>query len=178
MTGAKLQIKNSGPVSIVAIEQRIFTVRGRRVMLDSDLAVLYGVRTKALNQALRRNLDRFPEDFAFQLTKAELKNLKSQIVTSSSSHGGRRTFPWVFADYGVVMLASVLRSDRAVQASIQIARAFVRLRELLVTHSDLARRIEKLEKRYDESFAVVFSAIKRLMDSGKSRRRKIGFDIQ
>lgn len=162
--------------SITAIEQRIHLVRGKRVMVDSDLAVLYEVKTKALNQAYKRNQDRFPRDFAFQLTDEEFVSLRSQSVTSNSSRGGRRTLPFVFTEHGVAMLASVLNSDRAVQTSVAIVRAFVHLRELLVTHADLARRLDDLEKKYDRSFAEIFQAIRQLMTPPKSPKGKIGFD--
>lgn len=164
-------------ISLTAIEQRIHVVRGKRVMLDSDLGILYEVNTKALNQALQRNLDRFPEDFAFQLTAEEHSALRSQSVTLKKGRGQHRKYPpYVFTEHGVTMLASVLKSERAVQANIAIVRAFVRLREMLVSHADLARKIDELEKRYDKNFAAIFDAIRTLMFPPESERKRIGFD--
>jgi len=141
-------------------------------MLDADLAELYGVETKALNRAFMRNRERFPEDFAFQLTENEFEDLRCQIGTSR--WGGRRYLPYAFTEQGVAMLSSVLRSKRAVQVNIEIMRAFVRLREILATHKDLARKLEALEKRYDSQFRVVFDAIRQLMTPPESKKRKIG----
>ncbi len=165
------------PVLARTIEQRILLVRGSRVMLDRDLAELYGVSTGALNQAVARNLARFPADFAFTLTPNEAANLISQSVISSS-HGGRRKTPRVFTEQGVAMLSSVLRSRRAIDVNVAIMRAFVHVRELLATHGDLARRLEELERKYDGKFAVVFDAIKELMNPAPRRdppRPTIGF---
>jgi hypothetical protein len=133
------------PVPVEVIERRIYLIRGQRVMLDSHLAELYHVETKALNRAVKRNLDRFPKDLMFQLTNAEAKNLRYQIGTSSSGYGGRRYLPYAFTEQGVAMLSSVLNSQRAVQMNILIIRVFVRLRELLATHKDLAQKIEQLQ---------------------------------
>jgi len=141
-------------------------------MLDADLAELYGVETKALLQTVKRNLDRFPEDFAFQLTNQDLSNLRSQIVTSS--WGGRRYLPYAFTEQGVAMLSSVLRSARAVQVNIEIMRTFVRLRQLLTSNVELARKLAALESKYDAQFKMVFDAIRALMkppESGQSRSR-------
>ncbi len=146
-----------------AIEQSIFLVRGHKVMLDFNLAALYGVETKNLNKAVRRNLSRFPPDFMFLLTPEELANLKFQIGTSSSTHGGRRKPVSAFTEQGVAMLSSVLRSSRAVQVNIAIMRTFVQLRRLLESHSELARKLEELESQYDEQFRAVFDAIRELM---------------
>ena len=160
-----------------AIEQRIFLVRGHRVMLDRDLAELYGVATGTLNQAVARNTARFPSDFAFKLTPAETANLISQSVISSS-HGGLRKSPRVFTEQGVAMLSSVLRSRRAVDVNIAIVRAFVHLRELLSTHRDLVGKIEEMERKYDGKFAVVFTAIRELMAPPPEKERprpRIGF---
>lgn len=163
------------------IEERIFLIRGKRVMLDSDLAKLYGVPTKALLQAVRRNILRFPDDFVYVLTREETRALRSQIVTSKKGRGGRRTNPYVFTQEGVAMLSSVLRSKRAVFVNIRIMRAFVKLRELMITHKDLARRIEALEKQYqehDERFKIVFEAIKKLLHQSSEEnknRMPIGF---
>ena len=158
------------------IVQLVFFVRGEKVMFDADLAKLYGVSTKALNQAFRRNKQRFPSDFAFQLSTAEYDNLKSQIVTSSL-HGGRRRPPYAFTEQGVAMLSSVLRSARAVAVNIAIMRTFVQLRRLMDTNRDLARKIEALEKKYDEQFAEVFAAIKELVAPPASPRKQIGFHL-
>src|SRR2546423_11322921 len=158
-----------------AIEKRIFLLRGHRVMLSFDLAALYGVEPKALVQAVKRNIDRFPEDFMFQLTDQEFRDLKSQIVTSSWG-GLRRAKPYAFTAQGVAMLSSVLRSKRAVQVNIAIMRAFVRLRELIAGHQDLARKLAELEKRYDAQFKVVFDAIRNLMKPLQpGTRKRIGF---
>jgi len=157
------------------IERRILLLRGQRVMLSTDLAILYGVPTKVLNQSVRRNSERFPDDFMFQLTADEVANLKSQIVTSSSGHGGTRHPPYAFTEQGVAMLASVLRSPRAVAVNIEIIRAFVRLRQLLATHADLARKLAELEQRYDVQFRVVFDAIRELMAPADEARPEIGF---
>jgi ORF6N domain-containing protein len=148
--------------SVERIERRILVIRGQRVLLDRDLAELYGVTTSALNQAVKRNLDRFPEDFMFRLDREETEALVSQIVIPSRrSFGG--SVPYAFTEQGVAMLSSVLRSERAVQANIAIMRAFVRLRQLLATHADLARKLAALERKYDERFRVVFEAIRQLM---------------
>jgi len=157
------------------LESMIFSIRGQRVMFDADLAKLYGVSTKALVQAVKRNIDRFPADFSFQLNKQDLTNLRSQIVTSSG-HGGRRTAPYVFTEHGVAMLSSVLSSKRAVLANIAIIRAFVRLRRMLAEHVDLAAKLVELERKYDRQFKVVFDAIRELMQPGApDSKRPIGF---
>jgi phage regulator Rha-like protein len=156
------------------IERAIVLFRGQKVMIDADLAALYVVETKQLVRAVKRNIDRFPHDFAFQLTAKEFTNLKCQIGTSSS-WGGRRTPPYAFTEQGVAMLSSALRSKRAVQVNIEIMRAFVRLRELLATHADLAHRLDELEKKYDKQFAVVFDAIRQLMAPPKVEKREFGY---
>jgi len=159
-----------------AIERSIYAIRGERVMLDADLAALYGVETKALNRAVMRNQDRFPLDFAFQLTVEEASNLRYQSGTSSLSHGGRRYLPYAFTEQGVAMLSSVLRSPRAVAVNVEIIRAFVRLRALLATHADLAHKLEALEQKYDGQFRVVFDAIRQLMAPGDlAGRKRIGY---
>jgi hypothetical protein len=165
------------PIAPRTIEQRILLIHGYRVMLDRDLAELYGVTTKVLNQAVTRHLARFPVDFSFRLSRQEAANLKSQSVTSSS-HGGRRKVPRVFTEQGVAMLSSVLHSRRAIDVNIAIMRAFVHLRELLATHRDLARKLEELERKYDGKFAVVFDAIRELMTPAHGEQRprpRIGF---
>jgi len=149
-------------------------------MLDRDLAALYGVETRALNQAVARNAARFPRDFAFRLSAREAAGLTSQIVTARS-HGGRRNAPWAFTEQGVAMLSSVLRSPRAVAVNVAIMRAFVHLREMLSAHAELARRLDELEARTDGRFAQVFGAIRRLMappPDGDEPRRRIGFVAQ
>ena len=165
------------------IEGRIYLLRGQKVMLDHDLADLYRIATKVLVQAVKRNLDRFPEDFMFQLTADEYSRLRSQIVTSnprlqivSLGRGGRRYLPYVFTEQGVAMLSSVLRSRRAVQVNIEIMRAFVRLRRMLATNAGLARKLAALEKKYDAQFSVVFDAIRELMTPPEpKKKRSIGF---
>ena len=171
------------------VARMVFFIRGEKVMLDADLAKLYGVTTKALNQAMRRNRTRFPEDFAFRLSAAEFDNLRSQIVTSSKSRSiiwsqivttsqkYRRSdsLPVAFTEQGVAMLSSVLRSSRAVEVNIAIMRTFVQLRRLMDTNRNLARKIEALEKKYDEQFAVVFDAIKQLIAPPEPPKKQIGF---
>jgi hypothetical protein len=135
------------------IHQRILTIRGHRVMLDSDLAELYGVPTKVFNQAVQRNAERFPEDFMFQLAREEADSLRSQIVTLKTDRGKHRKYlPFVFTEQGVAMLSGVLRSQRAVQVNIAIMRAFVQMRRMLVSHADLARKVDALERTYDAQF--------------------------
>lgn len=157
-------------------ERLIHLIRGQRVMLDSDLARLYGVTTSGLNRALKRNLARFPEDFAFQLSLRETGSLRYQIGISNG-RGGRRYRPYAFTEQGVAMLSSILRSERAVRVNIGIMRAFVQLRELLASNVRLARKLDELEQKYDDRFHVVFQAIRRLMDAElpARRRRSIGF---
>jgi hypothetical protein len=163
-------------IRVERIEQSILLVRGQKVMLDRDLADLYGVSTKALKQAVKRNISRFPEDFMFVLTTEEFRNLRSQSVTSSSSQwGGTRYPPYAFTEQGVAMLSSVLKSKRAIEVNIAIMRTFVRLREMLTSHSGLARKLAALESKYDEQFAVVFEAIRQLMAPPARTRRQIGF---
>ena len=161
-------------VPLERIERAILLIRGQKVMLSTDLAELYGVEPRVLVQAVKRNIERFPRDFLFQLTKAESSNLKSQIVISSWG-GVRRAAPYAFTEQGVAMLSSVLRSKRAVQVNIEIMRAFVRLRRMLASHKDLARKLEELEGKYDAQFKVVFDAIRELMAPPEPIRRRIGF---
>jgi hypothetical protein len=160
------------------IDQSIFLIRKQKVMLSTDLASLYGVEPRALIQAVKRNIERFPDDFMFQLNAEEFEILKSQNVISSSEGwgGARRAAPYAFTEQGVAMLSSVLRSPRAVAVNIEIMRAFVRLRRLLATHADLARKLENLEKKYDSQFKVVFDAIRQLMSPTVIKpKREIGF---
>ncbi len=167
------------PIPVEMIERRIFLIRGHKVMLDSDLAELYAETTTRLNQQVRRNIDRFPEDFAFQLTQGELDALILQIATSKTGRGGRRKLPLAFTEQGVAMLSSVLRSTRAVIVNIAIMRAFVRLREILATHKDLARRMADLEreqKAQGKKITDVFKAIQKLIEPPPDKpRRAIGF---
>ncbi len=163
------------PAEVRFIEQRIYLARGRRVMLDADLAELYGVRTKELNKAVKRNPGRFPHDFAFQLTSAETGSLRFQIGTSKKGRGGRRYSPYAFTEQGVAMLSSVLRSERAVLVNVAIMRAFVRLRQMLAANKELAQRLDELEKKYDAQFRVVFDAVRGLMEPPASSPRRIGF---
>ena len=156
------------------IASMIHVIRDEKVMLDSDLAKLYGVSTKRLNEQVKRNIERFPVDFMFQLTNDELDNLRSQLATSSS-WGGRRYPPYVFTEHGVVMLASVLDTKIAVQSSIQVVRAFIYLRKMLVSHDKLAKNLDTLERKYDSQFKVVFDAIRQLMTPSESPQRRIGF---
>lgn len=166
------------------IENKILLMRGKKVMIDRDLAKLYGVETKVLNQAVKRNIERFPEDFMFQLRKEEFANWKSRFVTSNADKMGLRKRPLAFTEHGILMLSSVLRSPRAVQVNIQIMRTFVKLRELMVTHRNLARKIEELEakfRKHDENFVVVFAAIKKLLEVPREPRKKklpIGFHVR
>src|SRR6476646_2079731 len=153
----------------------VFFIRSEKVMLDSDLARLYGVEARALNQAVARNRKRFPADFMFQLTRGDYESLRSQIVTSKKGRGGRRFRPYAFTEQGVAMLSSVLRSTRAVEVNIAIMRTFVQLRRLMDTNRDLARKIEALEKKYEEQFAVVFEAIKELITPLSPPKKRIGF---
>jgi hypothetical protein len=147
-------------------------------MLDADLAELYGVETRVLLQAVGRNQKRFPKDFMFRLSKEEYELLRSQIVISKKGRGGRRYLPYAFTEQGVAMLSSVLRSEKAVQVNIEIMRTFVRLREMIATHKDLARKLEALERRYDAQFKVVFDAIRELMAPPEPKKRKIGFLVK
>ena len=168
-------VNKSSIIPAERIERAILLLRSQKVMLDAHLAGLYGVPTKVFNQAVKRNLDRFPADFMFQLTDEEFANLRSQFVTSS--WGGRRYRPRAFTEQGVAMLSSVLRSRRAVQVNIEIMRAFVRLRQMLASHAGLARRLDALEKKYDAQFKAVFDAMRELM-SPPAPRRRIGFQLE
>jgi L-lactate utilization protein LutC len=176
-------------IPVERIEQAILLIRGQKVMLDMDLAALYEVPTKALNQAIRRNADRFPVDFMFRLTADEVQAMRSQFVTASREAGDMRSqsataskrnvryLPYAFTEQGVAMLSSVLSSKRAVQVNVEIMRAFVRMRQILAAHADLARKLDALEKRYDAQFKVVFEAIRQLMAPPPEprKKRRIGF---
>ncbi len=185
--------KQTAMIPAERIERSILLIRGHKVMLDRDLASLYGVETKVLNQAVKRNLDRFPDDFMLQLTWEEAEVLRSQIVTLDIERGGPsrsqpvtlkrgqnpKYRPYVFTEQGVAMLSSVLRSPRAVAVNIEIMRAFVRLRQMLASHADLARKLDAMERKYDRQFKVVFDAIRQLMAPAEpKKRRKIGFHVK
>lgn len=157
------------------IVDKIYLIQGKKVMLDRDLAELYGVQTKVFNQAVKRNLERFPEDFMFQLTLTEHESLMSQIVTSNVGRGGLRKPPLAFTEQGAAMLSGVLRSKRAVSVSIEIIRTFTRLREFLLEHHDLRLKLEAMEARYDKSFKIVFDAIRRLLKDDPTPPAEIGF---
>jgi hypothetical protein len=163
-------------ISIEKIEKAIYFIRGEKVMLDRDLASLYNVSTGALNQAVRRNRDRFPVDFMFQLTSAEVAELNlSQIVIGSEKHRDPRLRPYAFTEQGVAMLSSVLRSKRAIVVNIEIMRAFVKLRQLLVSNTEFAHRLDELESKYDKQFKIVFAAIRQLIAKPVRDRKEIGF---
>ncbi len=157
------------------VARHIYLVHGQSVMLDSDLAELYGVTTAALNQAVKRNGTRFPDDFMFQITAEEVQSLISQTVISNAGRGGRQKPAYVFTEQGVAMLSSVLRSERAVQVNIAVMRAFVNLRGLLTQDSDLARRILHLEEKYDRQFAAVFDAIRQMIEAPAAPEPRMGF---
>jgi hypothetical protein len=172
--------KAAEAIALANIEPLIHVVRGVRVMLDSDLAEIYGISTRNLNQAVDRNRDRFPDDFAFQLTLQEFRNLMSQIVTSSSGYGGRRKLPWVFTEHGVAMLTSVLRSPQAVQMNIQIMRAFVRVRRLLATPGELVAIVQQLSdtvNMHDEQIRVISDVLRKMLEPPpvQTPKRRIGF---
>ena len=168
--------KKDIPESVAdTIADCILLIRQEKVLLDSDLAELYGVETRVLIQSVKRNADRFPSDFMFELSKQEFERLRSQIVTSNA-RGGRRTPPYVFTEQGVAMLSSVLRSERAVQVNIAIMRAFVELRQFMNSHQELARKLGAMEQKYDEQFRIVFDAIRELMTPPEpNKKRPIGY---
>ena len=165
-------------VPIELIASKIYLIRGIKVMLDRDLAELYWVETKVLKQAVRRNIDRFPVDFMFEMTEMEFEDWRSQFVTSKSDKMGLRYKPMAFTEQGVAMLSSVLRSKRAIHVNIQIMRAFTQLRKMLSTHKDLKRKIESMEKKYDEQFQIVFEAIKQLLTEEDKPKKKIGYTVK
>jgi hypothetical protein len=160
-------------VPVERIESRILLIRSQKVMMDSDLAEIYGVPTKTLNQAVKRNIERFPEDFMFQLSEKEFDILRSQFVTAKFAK--RRSFPFVFTEHGAIMLASVINTTTAIYASIQVVRVFIRLRGILATNKELARKLDAMEKKYDKQFAVVFEAIRKLMSPPDKETKRIGF---
>lgn len=160
-----------------AVERVVVRLRGCSVILDADLAALYGVEVKALNQAVKRNRERFPADFMFRLTRVDASRLRSQTVTAKRGRGGRRTAPYAFTEQGVAMLSSVLRSPRAVAVNIEIMRTFVRLRHVLHSNVWLAKKLGELEHKYDTRFGIVFDAIRELMVPPPVQRRRIGFRL-
>ena len=162
-------------VPIEKITGKIYLILDHNILLDRDLADLYGVETKALKQAVRRNIDRFPNDFMFELTDTEFINWRSQFVTSKGDRMGLRYKPMVFTEQGVAMLSSVLRSKKAVLVNIQIMRAFIQLRQMYISHEDLKRKIEAMEKKYDEQFRIVFEAITQLLEVDVKPKKKIGY---
>jgi hypothetical protein len=163
-------------VPVERVERAILRVRDQNVLLDEDLARLYGTTTKRVNEQVKRNRSRFPHDFSFQLTAREWAALRSQFATSKPGRGGRRFAPFVFTEHGAVMLANVLSTPRAVSTSIQVVRTFIRLREMLASHKALVRRLDELERRYDRQFKSVFDAIRKLMEpAARPSRREIGF---
>ena len=169
-------IKVSTFLSHEVIERKIYLIRGKKVMLDRDLAGLYEVETKTLNRAVKRNLNRFPNDFMFQLVNEEAKRLRYQIGTSNK-RGGRRYLPYAFSEHGILMLSSVLNSKKAIEVNIQIMRTFIRLREILFTHKNIQKKIREMEKQYDKKFVVVFNAIKILLEKAKKDTGHRRFEI-
>ncbi|TAK66774.1 MAG: ORF6N domain-containing protein [Bacteroidetes bacterium] len=171
-------------IPLETIEKKIFLIRGQKVMLDKDLAELYGVTTKRLNEQVRRNVTRFPDDFMFQLSEHEYESLRSHFATLKKGRGKHRKYlPLVFTEQGVAMLSSVLNSERAITVNVAIMRAFVRLRDLLSSNKELARKLEELEKKYDYQFKIVFDAIRKLMNPlekpvPEKPKRAIGFEIK
>ena len=170
MTGKEIR---EVAIPIEKITDKIYSIRGHSVMLDRDLAELYEVKTKVLKQAVRRNIRRFPSDFMFELNREEFRKLRSQIVTSS--WGGSRYLPMAFTEQGVAMISSVINSERAILVNIEIMRAFSQFRNMLVSHGDLKRKIEGMEKKYDAQFRIVFEAITQLIEEDEKPKKKIGY---
>ena len=165
-------------ISEELIVNKIYLIHGRKVMLDRDLAALYEVETKVLKQAVRRNIDRFPEDFMFEMTQEELESLRSQFVTSKTGRGGTRYLPMAFTEQGVAMLSSVLNSDTAIRVNIQIIRVFTKMRQLVLTHKDILLQLQKIERKLDgndRDIAVIFECLKKLIDPPEPPRAKVGF---
>ena len=178
MSKAIIQSNNNPIIPLEAVSQRIFLIRGQKVMLDTDLAELYGVTTVRLNEQVRRNINRFPLDFMFQITKNEYESLRSQFAISNKGRGGRRYFPYAFTEHGVAMLSSVLKSTRAVQMNILIIRTFIKIREILASNKELAFKIEKLEreqKLQNRHINAIYSILEKLVDEPKKARSPIGF---
>ena len=168
----------SDVISVESIAGKIYLIRGTKIILDRDLATLYGVETKVLKQAVRRNIKRFPPDFMFELTKKELKNWRSQFVTSNSIKMGLRHLPMAFTEQGVAMLSSVLKSDRAVEMNILIIRVFVKLRQLVLDNEDLRKEFEELKQITDERFQIVFETLDQLINIENTEKKKIGFTVK
>jgi ORF6N domain len=171
--GTEDMAEDKSVLPVERIERSILVLREQKVILDEDIAALYGVETKTLIRAMKRNIERFPFDFMFQLTLEDVENLRCQIGTSS--WGGRRYLPYAFTEQGVAMLSSVLRSDRAVRVNIEIMRAFARLRQVMTSQADLVRRLDELEQKYDDQFSDVFEALRQLMAPPEVPSRRIGF---
>jgi hypothetical protein len=173
--------KSSSPSQLDNVESAIYLIRGQRVMLDSDLAAIYGTSTKRLNERLHRNRERFPTDFAFQRSAEEFNRLMSQVATSKKGRGGRRKLPWVFTEHGAIMLATVLSSKVAIQASVRVVRAFVRLREMVAANAELANKLKDLKRRldsHDEAIVELFAVLKRLLEPEAKLKREIGFHVR
>jgi hypothetical protein len=165
---------------VKVVEDRILTIRGQKVIVDADLARVYGVSTKRLNEQVKRNPDRFPKDFMFQLTAGEVECLRSQFATSNEGQGGRRYRPYVFTEHGAIMAANVLNSSQAIRMGVYVVRAFVRLREMLALHRDLATKLDELERKvgvHDQEIQAVFDAVRRLMKEPEKPKRRIGFTV-
>jgi hypothetical protein len=172
------KIKRSAPVPVEQISRSILILRGQRVILDSDLATIYGVSTGRLNEAVKRNIERFPQDFMLRLSDAEYAALISQIATSKAGRGGRRKLPWAFTEHGAIQAANVLNSPRAIAMGVHVVRAFVQLRDLLASNKTLAHKLRELEhklKNHDEAIAAILSAIRELLHPPAPKRRPIGF---
>ncbi|MBU1298905.1 MAG: ORF6N domain-containing protein [Bacteroidetes bacterium] len=174
-------MKSSSIIPTERIEQRIFFIRDQRVIIDMDLARIFGIPTFRLNEAVKRNRERFPEDFMFQLTREEFTALTSQIAISKKGRGGRRTLPYTFTEHGAIMAANVLNSPRAVQMSVFVVRAFVRLRQVLATHKELAEKLTELERKFsahDRQIQTIIEAIRQLMTPPEKPKRQIGFRVE
>lgn len=168
-------MENKSIIPIERIRQSILMIRGFKVMLDRDLAALYGVETRVLNQAVKRNIKRFPPDFMFELTRKEIRNISQFVICSSGFKHASKAY--VFTEQGVAMLSGILNSDRAIEVNVAIMRTFVELRNILASHEDLARKLNELEKKYDAQFSIVFDAIRQIMTPPNPPKRKIGFNI-
>jgi phage regulator Rha-like protein len=175
-------VSTTGLVPLERVERTILVLRGRRVILDSELAALYGVAVRAFNQAVKRNVNRFPADFAFQLTREEYESLRSQIVILETGRGTHRKYlPYAFTEHGAVMAATVLNSPKAVEMSVEVVRVFNRLREFLASHRQLAAKLEELEKKiasHDKSIVTLFNAVRSLMATPEKPKRQIGFQVK
>jgi hypothetical protein len=159
------------------IEQKIYVIHKQKVMLDEDLAMLYGVPVKRLNEQVKRNKKRFPKDFMFMISQDENIFLRSQFATANKGRGGRRNLPYAFTELGVAMLSSVLNSERAIQVNIEIMRTFIKIREILLTHKELKKKIDEMEKKYDNRFRLVFETLKKMMTQEEIPKNKIGFRL-